>query len=56
MKKAHLGVIPGLREFVNEYVTERSMGSDGYLADKGLIPLSAAELAKVRANVAAQLK
>jgi phosphate transport system substrate-binding protein len=56
VKKAHLGVIPGLREFVNEYVTERSMGADGYLANKGLIPLSAAELAKVRANVAARLK
>jgi phosphate transport system substrate-binding protein len=56
VKKAHVGVIPGLREFVNEYVTERSMGADGYLANKGLIPLSAAELAKVRANVAARLK
>ena len=56
VKKAHLGVIPGLREFVNEYVTDRSMGADGYLANKGLIPLSAAELAKVRSNVAARLK
>jgi phosphate transport system substrate-binding protein len=56
VKKAHLGVIPGLREFVNEYVTERSMGADGYLANKGLIPLSAGELAKVRSNVAARLK
>jgi phosphate transport system substrate-binding protein len=56
VKKAHVGVIPGLREFVNEYVTERSMGADGYLANKGLIPLSAAELAKVRSNVAARIK
>ena len=56
VKKAHLGVIPGLREFVSEYVTERSMGADGYLANKGLIPLSAGELAKVRSNVAARLK
>ncbi len=56
VKKAHLGVIPGLREYVNEYITERSMGADGYLANKGLIPLSAAELAKVRSNVAARLK
>ena len=56
VKKAHLGVIPGLREFVNEYVTDRSMGAEGYLANKGLIPLSAAELAKVRSNVAARLK
>jgi phosphate transport system substrate-binding protein len=56
VKKAHVGVIPGLREYVNEYVAERSMGADGYLANKGLIPLSAAELAKVRSNVAARLK
>ena len=50
VKKAHLGVIPGLREFVAEYVSDRSMGGEGYLADKGLIPLSAAELAKVRSG------
>jgi phosphate transport system substrate-binding protein len=56
VKKAHVGVIPGLREFVNEYVAERSMGADGYLANKGLIPLPPAELAKVRSNVAARIK
>ncbi len=28
------------------------MGGEGYLADKGLIPLPAGELAKVRASVA----
>lgn len=56
LKKAHVGVIPGLREFVNEYVSERSMGAEGYLADKGLIPLSAAELGKVRSATTASLK
>ena len=30
------------------------MGGEGYLADKGLVPLSAGELAKVRATAAAQ--
>jgi phosphate transport system substrate-binding protein len=39
VKNAHVGVIPGIREFVAEYVSERSMGEEGYLADKGLIPL-----------------
>ena len=39
VKNAHVGVIPGIREFVAEYVSERSMGEDGYLADKGLITL-----------------
>jgi phosphate transport system substrate-binding protein len=40
VKNAHVGVIPGVREFVTEYVSERAMGEDGYLADKGLIILT----------------
>jgi phosphate transport system substrate-binding protein len=56
VKKQHLGVIPGLREFVAEYVSDRSMGSDGYLADKGLVPLPAGELSKVRSTVLAKIK
>lgn len=56
VKGAHLGVIPGLKEFVTEYVSERSMGSEGYLADKGLIPLSAGEQARVRGSVTGKLK
>ena len=51
VKTAHIGVIPGIEEFLAEYVSERSMGPEGYLAEKGLIPLTAAELAKVRASV-----
>ncbi|MEJ1159306.1 PstS family phosphate ABC transporter substrate-binding protein [Prosthecomicrobium sp. N25] len=39
VKKQHVGVIPGLKEFVAEYVSDKAMGEDGYLADKGLIPL-----------------
>ena len=39
VKNAHVGVIPGIREFVAEYVSGRSMGEDGYLAGKGLITL-----------------
>jgi phosphate transport system substrate-binding protein len=51
IKKAHIGVIPGINEFLAEYVSPRSMGADGYLAGKGLVPLPAAELAKVRKAV-----
>ncbi|HEV8391023.1 MAG TPA: PstS family phosphate ABC transporter substrate-binding protein [Dongiaceae bacterium] len=43
VKNAHVGVIPGIREFVAEYVSERSMGEEGYLADKGLITLDDAK-------------
>jgi len=51
VKKAHVGTIPGIAEYVAEFTSERSMGEDGYLADRGLIPLPAAEYAKVRATV-----
>ena len=50
VKNAHAGVIPGLREFVSEYVSDRSMGENGYLEKKGLIPLPKAEREKVRGN------
>ena len=43
VKKEHLGVIPGLQEFVNEYVSEAAFGEDGYLAKKGLVPLPKAD-------------
>ena len=44
VKNAHVGVIPGIREFVAEYVSERAMGEEGYLADKGLVPLDRGQL------------
>ena len=56
VKSAHMGVIPGLKEFVTEYISDRSMGGEGYLADKGLIPLSAGEQSKVRSSVTGKLK
>jgi phosphate transport system substrate-binding protein len=39
VKKEHIGVVPGLQEFINEYVSEQAMGEDGYLEKKGLVPL-----------------
>lgn len=46
-KKEHVGVIPGMAEFIAEYTSEGAWGPDGYLADKGLIPLPDAERASV---------
>lgn len=51
VKKAHIGVIPGLREFVNEYVSDKAIGAEGYLTDRGLVPLDNSSLAKTRADV-----
>jgi phosphate transport system substrate-binding protein len=48
IKNAHRGVIPGLDEFVAEYVSEESMGEGGYLTERGLIPLSEDKRAAVR--------
>jgi len=39
VKKAHVGVIPGLKEYLAEFTSEKAWGEDGYLSDKGLIPL-----------------
>jgi len=44
VKKAHVGVIPGLAEFVQEFVSDKAGGKEGYLVDKGLVPSPAKEL------------
>ena len=40
VKKEHIGIIPGITEFMTEFTKEDTWGDDGYLVDKGLIPLS----------------
>ena len=49
VKQAHIGVIPGIEEYVGEFTAERAWGPDGYLVDKGLIPLSDADRKKINA-------
>jgi len=39
VKKAHIGTVPGIQEYLNMFVSEDVIGEDGYLIDKGLIPL-----------------
>ena len=51
VKKAHMGVIPGIKEFMAEYVSEKALGEEGYLSERGLVALPKADLAKVRADV-----
>jgi phosphate transport system substrate-binding protein len=48
VKKAHVGKVPGLKEFVAAFLADAAASEDGYLADKGLIPLADAERAAVR--------
>ncbi len=43
VKNAHRELVPGLEEFLAEYVSEEALGPDGYLAERGLTPLPDAE-------------
>jgi phosphate transport system substrate-binding protein len=54
-KKQHVDVIPGMKEFIAEYVSDKALGEDGYLADKGLVTLPGADAEKSRA-IALELK
>ncbi|WP_170391531.1 substrate-binding domain-containing protein [Ruegeria arenilitoris] len=40
VKNAHRGVIPNLDEFLEEYMSDDALASDGYLAERGLVALS----------------
>ncbi|MBT6274044.1 MAG: PstS family phosphate ABC transporter substrate-binding protein [Chromatiales bacterium] len=53
VKTAHIGVIPGIEEYLVEFTAEKAVGEDGYLTDKGLIPMPDEErqaFAKAAAN------
>jgi len=51
VKKQHVGTVPGLDKFAAEYVSQKALGEDGYLAKKGLVTLPKAELEAVRKSV-----
>ncbi|MBM3507809.1 MAG: phosphate ABC transporter substrate-binding protein [Alphaproteobacteria bacterium] len=54
VKKQHMsGVAPGIDAFLREWTEERTWGPDGYLADRGLIPLPDAERSTQRASARA---
>jgi len=53
VKKAHIGVIPGLKEFVEFFAAERMIGPDGPLAEYGLVPAPDAERSKLEEDVKA---
>ncbi len=43
VKKAHIGKVPGIKEYIAEFSSGKAWGDDGYLAPKGLIPMPAEE-------------
>jgi len=50
VKAAHVDSIPGIREYIAELTSEKAIGDDGYLADRGLIPAPAEERERYRAD------
>ncbi len=53
VKKAHVDVIPGMKNYLNEFSSEKAWGDDGYLSEKGMIPMPTDERAKFSANIKA---
>ncbi|MDH3789108.1 MAG: substrate-binding domain-containing protein, partial [Xanthomonadales bacterium] len=51
VKKAHVGSIPGLAEYNREFMSEKAIGDEGYLTDKGLIPMPKSERTKYQTSV-----
>ena len=39
VKNQHIGVIPGIEEYVKEFTSKKAAGKRGYLLDLGLVPL-----------------
>jgi phosphate transport system substrate-binding protein len=52
VKGAHVGKIPGIQEYATEFTSNKAMGEDGYLTERGLIPLADDALKQVQSEVA----
>lgn len=50
VKKAHVGMIPGIAEYAAEFTSEKAWGEEGYLIKKGFIPLPADERRSIAAT------
>lgn len=54
IKKAHVGVIPGIKEYMTEFISEKAGGEEGYLNERGLIPMPEEELKNYKKVVETQ--
>jgi phosphate transport system substrate-binding protein len=50
-KKAHIGMVPGISEYLNEFSSEKAWGEEGYLTDRGMIPMPDPERKQMRSDV-----
>jgi len=51
VKKAHVEAIPGMKDYLAEFTSEKAWGPEGYLAEKGMIPMPENERKKFYRNV-----
>lgn len=51
IKNAHRDVIPGIKEFLEEYTSDEALAKDGYLAERGLTPLSEEKIKELQEAV-----
>ena len=51
VKKAHVDVIPGVKDYLNEFSSEKAWGAEGYLSEKGMIPMPDAERNKFATDI-----
>jgi len=56
VKNSHINKVPGIAEFLAELTSEEAMGDEGYLTDKGLIPLAEDKLTVLRSDVSSSKK
>ena len=56
IKKNHIRIKPSILNFAEEFTSEGAMGFDGYLAEKGLIPLPEDEYEEVKVNTLKQVE
>jgi len=53
VKKDNVGKVPGITEYLTEFMSQRASGQDGYLSEKGLIPMNTTEHASWTKSVLA---
>ncbi|AUB80501.1 substrate-binding domain-containing protein [Candidatus Thiodictyon syntrophicum] len=53
VKNGHVDAIPGIKQYVAEFTSDKAWGPDGYLADKGLIALPDADRKAMAASAKA---
>ena len=50
VKNSHRDVVPGMMEFLGEFTSDQAWGEEGYLSDKGLIPMPREERSRFAAD------